>query len=166
MQCKEPITPQDPRELRDPRDGEPNGRSQGTLAEGRKCHRVSFASKWREKRGMRGEEGGGRSEATGGRKDEERLRQGRVEGGRTEEGKGGRRDRIAFTSPFRLTLHKISAHSSHGSCPPGSATYGQLRDAPHTDRAPLGGPLTVPESKFAWRPSAHAATPFTRKVHH
>ena len=81
MQCKEHIKPQDPRELKDPRDEEPSGRSRGTLAEGRKCHRVSFASKWKEKKGMSGEEGGGRSEATGGRQNEERLRQGRVEGG-------------------------------------------------------------------------------------
>ena len=56
MQCKEPIKPRDPRELKDPRDEEPSGRSRGTLAEGRKCHRVSFASKGREKRGTSREE--------------------------------------------------------------------------------------------------------------
>ena len=56
MQCKEPIEPQDPRELRDPRDGEPKERSQGTQAEGRKCHRVSFANKRREERGTSREE--------------------------------------------------------------------------------------------------------------
>ena len=55
-QCKEPIEPQDSRELRDPRDGEPNERSQGTQAEGRKCHRVSFANKGREERGTSREE--------------------------------------------------------------------------------------------------------------
>ena len=39
-----------------PRDGEPKERSRGTQAEGRKCHRVSFASKGREKRGTSREE--------------------------------------------------------------------------------------------------------------
>ena len=81
MQCKEPIDPQDPWELRDLRDGEPNERSRGTKAEGRKCHRFSFANKWREERGTSREEGGGRSEDTDGRKDEKRLRQARLEAG-------------------------------------------------------------------------------------
>ena len=79
-QCKEPIEPQDSRELRDPRNGGPNERSQGTQAEGRKCHRVSFAKKdegeariqaegrmrkdsgrggWREDERRKGKEAGG-----------------------------------------------------------------------------------------------------------
>ena len=56
MQWKEPIEPQDPLELRDPKDGEPKERSRGggDQAEGRKCHRVSFAN--REERGTSREE--------------------------------------------------------------------------------------------------------------
>ena len=81
MKYNELIEPQDPRELRDPKDGEPKERSRGTQAEGRKCRWVSSANKGREERGTSREEGGGRSEDTGGRKDEKRLRQGRMEGG-------------------------------------------------------------------------------------
>ena len=40
----------------------------------------------------------------------------------------------------------------------------QFQDVPHTDRAPRK--LGVPETKFAWRPSVHFGTPFTRNVPH
>ena len=105
------------------------------------------------------------------RKDGERLRQGRVEGGLTDEGKGGRRDRIGFTSKFWHTIHTDGVPQGAGPTAPEKrrvhiASPGECRDAPHTDRAPLGGPLTVPESKVAWHPSAHFATPFTRNAAH
>ena len=73
----------------------------------------------------------------------------------------------------------ISAHSLHGSCPPGSATYGpretqgshsvtrRISGRPSHGSCPSGRSTygaRVPESKFAWRPSAHFATLFIRNV--
>ena len=84
---------------------------------GRKYRWVSFANTGKEERGTSREEGGGRSEDTGGRKDEERLGRGRMEDERRK-----RRERRRAGSH---SVHQpISAHSPHGSCPTGSATYG------------------------------------------
>ena len=77
MKCNELIEPQDPRELRDPRGGNRDESSRGTQAEGRKCRWVSFANKGREERGTSREEGGERSEDTGGRKGRMRKDSGR-----------------------------------------------------------------------------------------
>ena len=157
---KEPIDPQESRELRDPKDGEPKERFRGTQAGDRKCHRVSFANKRRDERGTNRKEGRGNSEDTAGRSDERRLGQGRMEGGGTGEGKVG--GGIAYRP------QSISVRSSHGSCPPGSATYGPREKAgftwrPHDDSGTSLTRIVPPrelhllgrESQFAWHPSAH-----------
>ena len=138
MQCKEPIKPQEPRGLRDPTDREPKERSRGTQAGSRMCNRISFTNKRRGERGTSREEGRGRSEDTAGRKDERRLGQGRVEGGGTEEGKGARRDRIA--SPWKRHQRPRRKGRFHMASPR------QCLGAPHTDCAPQGAALMVPES--------------------
>ena len=76
--------PEEPQELREPKDGEPKESSRETWAGGRKCHRASFANKGRDERETSREEGETRTQAEGRMRDDSG---GGAEGGGMEEGR-------------------------------------------------------------------------------
>ena len=123
--------PQEPRKPREPRTGTKQ-RFRGSRAEGRKCHRPLSREKeggernaegrrTMEKRGHRRKDGWGKTEAG-------------VSGGRTNRGRERRQ------AGSHSVHQPISAHSSHGSRPPGSATYGTREtQGSHSVTRPISG---------------------------